>query len=582
MRPSEIINDDIISRERRRGPVVLDKTKIKPSSRDYFGNKADEKQRDRELVKPEERRKKEWFEEERDQNADSSESVCASVNEESLDNTLNITAFEDSLDFDNYLRNSLENKRPSPPQQDTEQDSDDSTAQQTTPNRTANKIMKLLGSDTPVYFQYPGSGKQILVRGLAPDLLTRQRLGHKNRYSQETDSYIGPVTFKVSPSETTDDQTDYITIVPDSGYDVVQVADKHIIRQVYDKGFDITKNINRLRDPASRQNVQRDRTSHAAKKSSSTVDKKHAHKPHDAASTEEPETVSESNINEIDFSSSLGNLTMSDKQIISNSSVDGTIGSKKVFLFDSGENKIYFFTDGSEIEALIYLLGDRLQAMKRFSKNHGLVYNLFQYVINIKKQKIRLSPTDKLTREGIDWVIGQIQRPNGFKITDQRGHAIDADSLYDEWETARVTGKHGPTSVIIGESSNGAQIRENEERLIPLDIFGATLKQMNDRTLGRLIVPDLFEVSMKQAAHKPEGARFGGYWKGTDKNPPRPGQGVGGAAESVERTAHNELDEVAPPGMEATVKKLKQQFPGNPGRAFATAWSIYNKKRGKK
>jgi hypothetical protein len=567
MKPSEIITDDLLSAERG---IIKDYmgSGTRPVVRDYFGNKADAKKSDRTLVKSQDKHKHLR-----------PKKAGVLVHEESLDNTLNVTAFEDSLDFDNYLRNSPENKQPSPPQQDTDRDS---AQQQTKINRTATKIMKLLGSDTPVYFQYPGSGKQIPVRGLAPDLLTRQRLGHKNRYSEESDSYIGPITFKVSPSDMNDDQTDYITIIPDSGYDVIQVADKHIIRQVYDKDFDITKNINRFHDPSARQRRERDRREQPVKKPGAVADKKHAHRPaHNSASTEEPETVSESNINQIDFSSSLGNLTMSDKQLISKSSVDGTIGSKKVFLFDSGENKIYFFTNGSEIEALIYLLGDRLQAMKRFSKNHGLVYNLFQYVINIKKQKIRLSPTDKLTREGIDWVIEQIQRPTGFKITDQRGHAIDADSLYDEWETARETGKHGPTSVIIGESSNGAQIRENEERLIPLDIFGATLKQMNDRTLGRLIVPDLFEVSMKQAAHKPEGARFGGYWKGTDKNPPRPGQGVG-ASESVEPTEHNELDEVAPPGMEATVKKLKQQYPGNPGRAFATAWSIYNKKRGKK
>ena len=38
------------------------------------------------------------------------------------------------------------------------------------------------------------------------------------------------------------------------------------------------------------------------------------------------------------------------------------------------------------------------------------------------------------------------------------------------------------------------------------------------------------EGSMQSATHKPEGAKFGGYWKGTDKAPPKPGQGVGGAA----------------------------------------------------
>lgn len=38
--------------------------------------------------------------------------------------------------------------------------------------------------------------------------------------------------------------------------------------------------------------------------------------------------------------------------------------------------------------------------------------------------------------------------------------------------------------------------------------------------------------------------------------------------------------ESAPPGMEDLVQDLKTQYPGHPERAFATAWSVYNKKHG--
>ena len=46
---------------------------------------------------------------------------------------------------------------------------------------------------------------------------------------------------------------------------------------------------------------------------------------------------------------------------------------------------------------------------------------------------------------------------------------------------------------------------------------------------------------------------------------------------------HNvvQVDEKAPPGMEDEVLKLKKQYPGEPAKAFATAWTIYNKKHGK-
>ena len=42
------------------------------------------------------------------------------------------------------------------------------------------------------------------------------------------------------------------------------------------------------------------------------------------------------------------------------------------------------------------------------------------------------------------------------------------------------------------------------------------------------------EGSMASAAHHKSGPKFGGYWKGTQKSPPKPGQGVGGCEESVE------------------------------------------------
>lgn len=51
---------------------------------------------------------------------------------------------------------------------------------------------------------------------------------------------------------------------------------------------------------------------------------------------------------------------------------------------------------------------------------------------------------------------------------------------------------------------------------------------------------------------------------------------------SLEKGMDVTLDEKAPPGMEKMVRKLKKEYPGEEGKAFATAWSIYNKKHGKK
>jgi hypothetical protein len=46
--------------------------------------------------------------------------------------------------------------------------------------------------------------------------------------------------------------------------------------------------------------------------------------------------------------------------------------------------------------------------------------------------------------------------------------------------------------------------------------------------------------------------------------------------------AQTPATESAPPGEEKLVKSLKKEYPGHEEKAFATAWSIYNKKHGKK
>lgn len=95
--------------------------------------------------------------------------------------------------------------------------------------------------------------------------------------------------------------------------------------------------------------------------------------------------------------------------------------------------------------------------------------------------------------------------------------------------------------------------------------------------INESLVESVEEGSMASAAKNPSGPKFGGYYGATQKGAPKPGQGFG-AAESVGA----KLSEVAPPGMEDTVLKLKKQYPGEPQKAFATAWSMYNKKKGKK
>ena len=60
--------------------------------------------------------------------------------------------------------------------------------------------------------------------------------------------------------------------------------------------------------------------------------------------------------------------------------------------------------------------------------------------------------------------------------------------------------------------------------------------------LGKLTRID---ESMKSDAKKPTGPKFPGYWKGTDKNPPKPGQGFGSMEEgqviNIKRGGYNQF-----------------------------------------
>jgi hypothetical protein len=203
------------------------------------------------------------------------------------------------------------------------------------------------------------------------------------------------------------------------------------------------------------------------------------------------------NIEEIGFTNALGATSISEEQIINNSTKDGTMGSRPVFVYTTGPNSIYFFANESTIDALVYLYDGYLKGMKNITPNNkGLVYNLFQYLINIKGQQLKLSPTDTLTPDGIQWILTQINRKeSGFKIMDHDGNKIDPNALFIEWESARATGKPGPTAITLGEAKNSNWLRENEQSLMPMDTYGATLTEVVPHKHSVVEVPDLIEAS---------------------------------------------------------------------------------------
>jgi len=91
---------------------------------------------------------------------------------------------------------------------------------------------------------------------------------------------------------------------------------------------------------------------------------------------------------------------------------------------------------------------------------------------------------------------------------------------------------------------------------------------------------------MAAAAHDPKFAKKVGMDRGVAKEFNKADTGTKQLSNAMKKKEESveegcAIEEKAPPGMEDVVMKLKKEYPGHPEKAFATAWSIYNKKHGK-
>ena len=176
-------------------------------------------------------------------------------------------------------------------------------------------------------------------------------------------------------------------------------------------------------------------------------------------------------VNEIGFASALGNLRISDQEIIANSKKDGTIDQQEVFNYN---DILYFFKNDNKIDALVLLSEvNHLRAIKNFTKQSNVVIALINYLINFKNMKLVISPNELMTSPGFSWVLKLIKNPQGFTITDLNGDKIDILELTKEWEKAKLTKISGNSGLIISEvsASYKKMIIENENSLMPFKIF---------------------------------------------------------------------------------------------------------------
>ena len=147
--------------------------------------------------------------------------------------------------------------------------------------------------------------------------------------------------------------------------------------------------------------------------------------------------------------------------------------------------------------------------------------------------------------EGSSTIELTIDNPNFDIEADDSPEEIDVVVKYN------LSGKYVPARINYDEY-------DHPEEHPDLDI--EAVFDQNGNNISKLISPETMEYI------------FDKVWDSVNNQEPDYGP---------EYERDDDFYESAPPGMEDMVLKLKKQYPGQEEKAFATAWSIYNKKHGK-
>jgi len=118
---------------------------------------------------------------------------------------------------------------------------------------------------------------------------------------------------------------------------------------------------------------------------------------------------------------------------------------------------------------------------------------------------------------------------------------------------------------------------------------GITMKSLKEYfvEVEKNILAEAEQLTIEPAKQSTQVLKKGNDVIGTVTNPAlaatiKSAIGKGEMSLAGKEIKEEQLDEKAPPGMEDVVLSLKKKFPGEEGRAYAIAWSMYNKKHGKK
>ena len=172
---------------------------------------------------------------------------------------------------------------------------------------------------------------------------------------------------------------------------------------------------------------------------------------------------------EIGFAHGVGQNTIDDQTIISNSKLIGNIDSMDVYLFKTESQEVFFFEKDSKLSAFVVIVNNDLRGIKNISNIPGQITALMMFITKHLKRTITIPKTEALTPQGFSWLKSLIAaKGRGLTITDQSGKFPDITNLEKEWNNAKHTDIDGPTSITIENELNQDFPLFNERLLMPV------------------------------------------------------------------------------------------------------------------
>jgi len=170
-------------------------------------------------------------------------------------------------------------------------------------------------------------------------------------------------------------------------------------------------------------------------------------------------------IYEIDYASAIPPLKLSQEEIDQAAQV-GTVDQQPVYLIDDSAHVFAFMKDNHKLASYIVISSHDqngyhdLSRMQNINGPKGSITALMAFMHGEFGVKFRIPAHEPLTWDGLTWLLKIIQRGRGFHIHDPAGNPIDIHTLDAEWNQARLTGRVGPTEILISQITHKKQIFE--------------------------------------------------------------------------------------------------------------------------